>query len=110
MSLTDVYVVFEKSDTNHFLKRFIHPVINHCYLIIPCGANLIIMNKSIDRVDLYTIDKLDDILRDKIVIKVKPKNARRNILMINSCVGQIKQYLGVTNPFIWTPHQLMKAL
>lgn len=110
MSTDSVYVVFESSDTKHFLKRFIHPHINHCYLIVVDGDKTIVLNKSIGSVDIYTIDELDDILQTKIIIKVKPRKANRNILMINSCVGQVKQYLGISNPFILTPYQLMRTL
>ncbi len=67
-------------------------------------------DKLIDGMEIYTIDKISDILQNKIVIKVKPKKSKRHILMINSCVGSVKQYLGVSNPFILTPYQLYRSL
>ncbi len=110
MCLDSVYVVFEKSNAQHFFKPIIHKYINHCYLIVPQGRYFIAYNKSVDDIEIYTIDKISDILQNKIVIKVKPKKAKKGILMINSCVGSVKQYLGITNPFIFTPYQLFRSL
>jgi len=110
MCLDSVYVVFESANADHFLKPFIHPLINHCYLIIPHKDILIVQNKSVDEVEIYTINKIGDILQNKIAIKVKPKKSNRGVLMINSCVGSVKQYLGISNPFILTPYQLFRSL
>lgn len=110
MSLTSVYVVFEKTDTKHFFQRMIHPYINHCYIIIPSGENMVVYNKTLKDVEIYTINEINDILQGKIVVEVEPNESSSKLFMINSCVGYVKQFLGITNPFVWTPFQLMRYL
>ena len=109
MCSVSVYVVFEDGETNHILKPFLNPLINHCFLIIPDGDRLIVSNKTIDKLEIYTLAKIGDILKNKSVIKIKPKKSKRAIMM-NTCVGHVKQYLGVRNPFILTPYQLYRSL
>jgi len=61
--------------------------------------------------DIFTVDdkpfKLDD---NVIVVKAQAKQARQGLFMFNTCVSHTKQILGINNPFILTPWQLLKRL
>ncbi len=109
MCLDDVYIVFDKSD-DYWWTKLLHPIINHCYLIKQYNGRWIVYGKSWGVMDLYTTDSYSDILANSYIIKVKPTESNRGLFMLNTCVGQVKQYLGITNPFIWTPYQLFKRL
>jgi len=44
------------------------------------------------------------------VAKAKVSDNQRSLFMLNTCVGHIKQAIGIRNPFILTPYQLYKYL
>ena len=52
------------------------------------------------------MDKIDEV----IIVKIDRKTARQSLFMLNTCVGHVKQILGINRPFIWTPYQLYKYL
>jgi len=110
MSSNNVYVVFTKTDEPKWWNRIIHNEINHCYLLIPNGSRWVVIEKVYQTVEAYTIEDYRDILDTSIIIKANPKYKTRGLFMLNTCVGSVKQYLGIKNPFIFTPYQLMKAL
>jgi hypothetical protein len=64
----------------------------------------LIYGKTMHYVDLFTIDRQMDI------VKIDRKTARQSLFMLNTCVGHVKQILGINRPFIWTPFQLYKYL
>ena len=59
-------------------------------------------------VDVFTIDQQPD--KIDIIVKVDRKTTKQSLFMLNTCVGHIKQILGINQPFIWTPYQLYKYL
>jgi hypothetical protein len=106
---SDVYVVFESSKGNWW-NRFIDKEIAHCFLLIPCNGDWVVLNKDIDKTEVFTIETLSDIITTAAIIKTKAIPNKRGLFMLNTCVGQVKQYLGIRKPFIWTPKQLMRYL
>ena len=50
----------------------------------------------------------DDSL-NKRMSKVK-KDGKKRLFMLNTCVGHVKQFLGINHPFVWTPYQLYKHM
>lgn len=102
------YVVFNKCD--HWIGKFLHPLISHCFILKPCRGRWIVCGKAFEGFDLYTTESHSDILSNSYVIRVKPKKSKRGLFMLNTCVGQVKQQLGISKPFIWTPYQLMRYL
>lgn len=106
--MSSSYVVFNKGD--HWISRYLHPFISHCFIIKPDRGRWIVCGKSEKSFDLYTIDNHSDILSDSLVIKTQAKESKRGLLMLNTCVGQVKQQLGIRKPFIWTPYQLFRYL
>ena len=109
-SVDEVYVVFERSDTKHLLSPFLDKEINHCFVVVPYIDRLIALNKSTDSLDVYTVPQMNDILQNNRVIKTKPIKNRNSLIMLDTCVGSVKQYLGINNPFILTPLQLFRSL
>lgn len=66
--------------------------------------------KTVGSLDIFTVDDKPFKLDDVIVIKAKRKQCKRNLFMLNTCVGHAKQILGINNPLILTPYQLYKRL
>lgn len=110
MSLGSVYVVFEKASIKRWWTRFLHCDISHCYIIKPEKGRWLVCSKTLNEVEIYTIDGYGDILANTIVVKTERTQRERGLFMLNTCVGSVKQYLGVRNPFIFTPYQLYKRL
>ena len=104
-----IYIVFTTGNS-HWWTSFLHPTISHCYIIKPDGDRWLVYGKAHKGFDLFTVDSISAIIRDSTIIKVRPNKKGQSLFMINSCVGNVKQYLGVRHPFIWTPYQLMKYL
>jgi len=103
------YIVFTKDDGNWW-SRFLHKDIQHCFIAEPDKGLWIIYGKSRKSVDLYTVESYSDIIKESVILKAEKKQNARGLLMLNTCVGQVKQYLGIRNPFIVTPYQLYKRL
>jgi hypothetical protein len=107
--VSDAYIVFT-NDSGHWWSRFLHPFIKHCYLMIADRGRWLIYGKSMHYVDLFTIDRQPDKIEEVIIVKIDRKTARQSLFMLNTCVGHVKQILGINRPFIWTPYQLYKYL
>lgn len=107
MSLNEVYIVFNSSNEKWW-RIFLHKI-NHCYLLIPDRDRLIVYGKVYKSVDIYTINDYEPIIND-IMIKVRIKEINNNLFMLNTCVGIIKQFIGIRDPFLWTPYQLYKRV
>lgn len=107
--MSSKYVVFTKG-YSHWITRWLHPDISHCFTLTAEKGKWLVCGKSDKSFDLYTIDNHSDILSDSYVIKVDVKEVPRGLLMLNTCVGQVKQQLGIRKPFILTPFQLFKYL
>ena len=60
--------------------------------------------------DLFTIDDQPFKLDEVIIVKAKRRQSRRNLFMLNTCVGHAKQILGINDPLILTPYQLYVRL
>jgi len=107
---SDVYVVFTNDD-GYWWSPFLHPFIKHCYVVIPDRGRWIIYGKVVKSLDIFTVDdkpfKLDE---NVVVVKVKAKQTKQGLFMLNTCVSHTKQILGINDPFILTPWQLLKRL
>ncbi len=106
----EVYIIFERATVKRWWLKFIHPEISHCYMIKPDKGRWIVYNKSVDKVEIYTINTYDDILAESLVVRAGRTSESKGVFNLNTCVGNIKQYLGINNPFIITPYQLLKRL
>lgn len=105
---SNAYVVFENVK-GHWWCRFLSPI-NHCFLMLVDNGRYIIMNKTTTGLEVYTLNDVSGILKDKYVIKAQENKTGGLIPMLNTCVGITKRYLGINKPFILTPRQLYKYL
>ena len=106
---SEVYVVFSDDD-GHWWSRFLQPFCRHCYVVIPDRGRWIVYGKTVGSLDIFTVDDKPFTLDDVIVIKAKRKECKRSPIMLNTCVGHVKQILGINNPLILTPYQLYVRL
>lgn len=107
---SDVYVVFT-NDRSNWWSPFLKKGVRHCYVVIPSADRLIHYGKLTDEVELFTKEAKKGIIGDKYyLLKFKPRKCKRHLFMLNTCVGHIKQILGINNPFILTPYQLLKYM
>jgi hypothetical protein len=105
-----VYVIFE-DDQQRWWSKFLKKGIRHCYIVKPTPNSFIIYGKSVKNVDLFTVIDQKSIIEGKYIMKSYiPRECRRSLFMLNTCVGHTKQILGINNPFILTPYQLLKHL
>ena len=75
----------------------------------PDRGRIIIFEKGLAEVSVYTIDEIDDIGNNRLLRWNKAESGQ-GLFMLNTCVGHIKQLLGINRPFIWTPYQLYKYI
>jgi hypothetical protein len=106
---SDVYVVFCNDDGNWW-SPFLHPFIKHCYILKQDRGVWVVVEQTTTLPTIYTTTDIDAILNSGFVIKVKPKERRGTFFMFNTCVGHAKQAIGISNPFILTPWQLLNYL
>ena len=105
-----VYVVFEDDD-HRWWSFLLKKDCRHCFIVKPTPNSYIIYGKGSERFDLFTIKDEKSIIEGIYTIKSYiPKQCKRSLFMLNTCVGHTKQILGINNPFILTPYQLLKYL
>ena len=105
-----VYIVFE-DDSEHWWSKLLKKGIRHCFLIKPVPNSYIIYGKSAKSFDLFTVSDQKSIIEGNYIIEsYVPKECKRSLFMLNTCVGAVKQVVGINKPFIWTPYQLYRYL
>jgi hypothetical protein len=105
----NVYAVFTAA-REHWWSQFLHPLYQHCYLIKAEPEHWIVYGKTSEGLDLLTLPEFSASEENVVVVKAKVRDNHRGLFMLNTCVGHIKQAIGIRNPFILTPYQLYKHL
>lgn len=106
---SELYVIFTDDD-NHWWSRFLHPVMRHCYVVVADRGRWIVYGKTRHYFDLFTLDGQPFKVADVVIVKAERLEGKRSLFMLNTCVGHVKQLLGINDPFILTPYQLFKRL
>ena len=79
-------------------------------MVIPSADRLINYGKLTDQVELFTTEAKKGIIGDKYYLeKFKRRKCKRQLFMLNTCVGHIKQILGINNPFIPVSYTHLRA-
>jgi hypothetical protein len=105
-----VFIIFE-DDECRWWSFLLKKGCRHCFIVKPTGNDFIVFGKCAKNFDLFTIKDEKSIIDDIYTMKSYiPKQCRRSLFMLNTCVGHTKQILGINNPFILTPYQLLKHL
>ena len=109
-SEVDMYVVFT-GDTGHWWSRFIREDMGHCYVIVPSNGKFIVAGKNTAKYDLYNVDSINGIIGpNDIMLGYKQEATSAHLFALNTCVGNVKQMLGIKKPFVWSPYQLLKYM
>jgi hypothetical protein len=109
MCSDNVYAVFTPT-RDHWWCRFLHQDYGHCYLIKAESEHWIVYGKTTEGLDLMTLPEFSASIEGVILIKARVRDNKRGLFMLNTCVGHVKQAIGIRNPFIFTPFQLYKYL
>lgn len=114
------YVIFTRTDTRHWVYRFISPRFQHCYAVQRSkgGQFWIKMdcNKAVLQIDLVLVDDYPEIAcfceEGDIIVPVTAviKDRFRGSLCWFTCVEVVKAALGIKAPLVITPFQLYKRL
>jgi len=99
-------VIVYTSDSTHWTANFLSDSVNHCFLCVIDRGRWVVYDLCRTGLKLYTVDSLPSgvyyqrvILKKKWVFPIFP-----------TCVGLVKQAIGLKNPFILTPLQLLKEV
>lgn len=104
------YVVF-KNDSHRWWSFALKKDCRHCFIVKTDPNCLIIFGKDTNKFDLFTVSDEKSIIGDiYAMVSVVPKEYKRSLFMLNTCVGHAKQILGINKPFILTPYQLLKYI
>lgn len=103
------YLLFMDSDREFWLKPFLKIGFHHVVAIKPDRFHYLIVENHYRNCSTYSLKSIDGLLsKTNQIVKVREVEARRGLLMLDTCVGTTKQMLGIRKPFIWTPWQLYK--
>lgn len=109
-SLENAYVIF-KGNTGRWYSPILHSDFGHCLVVEPSEGKYVVYEKLTDGVRVYNVNHINDIIGPTdITVSYIKKDSKRRLFMLNTCVGHVKQFLGIDHPFIWTPYQLYKYM
>ena len=101
-----VAVVIYRQSNDHWVSRFLHPDIRHCFLCVASRGQWIIIDYTLDGLMVDIVQALP-----KGVYYQEVSIDKLNLLPVfPTCVGMVKHILGIKNPFILTPWQLLKRI
>lgn len=107
------YVVFLNSEAESKVFSYLKEGFQHCEvlsdhgtLVAPLAGGLLV--EKVDLQEAFTSYKNSD----SIIVEYNTKECKmlRSIFGINTCVGVVKDILGIRNIMIQTPYQLYKYL
>ncbi len=96
----------------YFLKKGFY----HCLLILGNGREWILIDPVAHYTDLIVIKKREVLTffhtQGYHFLRTTPTIPSKPILHLRpfTCVEVVKRFLGISNPFIWTPFQLYSAI
>ena len=92
--------------------RFLKKGFYHCLIALGDGQSWILIDPLVAQIDLIVVARADmDLFLNKngyrtVHVRVKNPKSRHLRLRPYSCVETVKRFLGIENPFLWTPYQL----
>lgn len=92
--------------------RFLKKGFYHCLVALGDGQSWILIDPLVAQIDMIVVGHADmDIFLTKngyrtLHVCVESPKSRRLYLRPYSCVETVKRFLGIQNPFLWTPYQL----
>lgn len=102
------FVVFTSTNT-HWTAKYLSRWINHCFIIKPDRGRWLVIEQTMEELQVYTIDDYSDILSNSIVVYCEHTGKKPNIIL-NTCVGIVKSIVGINSLRVQTPLQLYRYL
>ena len=102
--MSDTVIVYTNTN-DHPIRRILHPDINHCFVAHLDRGEWIITDYTNSGIDVYTSSSLPEG-----VYYQRVKTAQSCLPKFMTCVGFVKALIGIENPFILTPWQLLKYI
>ena len=115
MRPTCVYVAFGGRRT-YFWTHFLKKNYNHCFLVVGFGFWWTIIDPVLAFTDIFSLQSTDikKVFAEKgyTLVKAKIDYDYKKVLHLRplTCVESVKRFLGITNPWIFTPYQLYKYI
>lgn len=124
----ELFVLYYSSDKPHWWERFLQKGYEHCGLVTYDGYEYTFVSHGIsfnfqqvlplehDCGDSAMLDwikntlDLDSLIVQKVCCTIKPVNRLKFPVVIDSCVENVKRYLGIGKRSIMTPYQLHNHL
>jgi len=117
------FVVCAESIVPHWWNRLLRPGYRHCYLLIWEGCVWLYLDPTMDRARVLVLDLFDGFQHPAVWIEdetarifeawpTAESDRLRTPWLLGpiTCVELVKAFLGISNPFIWTPWQLAQWL
>ena len=113
---SDYYVCFGGNKTQWWTK-FLKKGFYHCFLLAREKDSWLIIDHVMGYTDIVYLENTDALktIRDKgyTVVKAEANQnpcAKCHIFRPFTCVETVKHFLGISNPWIFTPHQLYRYI
>lgn len=113
---SEYYIGFGGGKT-YWWTKFLKKGFRHCFLMIKHNNKWLVIDHIMAYTDVAMIEGLNaaEGIKNKgyVAFKVKPNRDTNNKLHIFrpfTCVETVKHFLGISNPWIFTPYQLYKYL
>ena len=111
------YVGFCRAASVRWFNRWLHPEIQHCFVIVRDGNHMVLVSPDISRLSVSIYEWPDNIEEhfDAMLVPFKCSVDVRTyhsklMIGVHSCVEVVKSVIGVRNPLILTPYQLYKHM
>jgi hypothetical protein len=115
-STNDAIVLFQDG-SQHWYRGLLKRGFRHCAIIIKTGDYWVLFDPNLGYVrtkvmapasyDMLSHYDKSKILAVRTYVRIP---ANRSPFFWGNCVGVVQALLGISNPFIITPHQLYKAI
>lgn len=113
-----VFLVFQNSRNDHWWNIFNVEGYQHVDLLIYRNNIMTCISQSIDNLQIYSSNQFEQLKNKEVYDNIKVyeitnhnyREIKNKLFMLGTCVGMCKKFLGIKNPFIFTPYQLLKYL
>ena len=109
--MAKAFVIFHDKGF-HILSFLLKQGFKHCAVVIESGEQWILIDPKAGLPQVQTVseEEINELI-DYTIIATTCRDVKiEGPFLLNNCVGLVKKLLGISNPFILTPHQLWRYL
>lgn len=99
------FIVY-RSGNDHWISRFLHKDIKHCFVCFISRGYWVSVDYTLNGI----IVDVSKSIPDGVYYQQVEVDNLRLLPVFPTCVGMVKHIIGVKNPFILTPWQLLKRV